>query len=136
MAIKEQIEPGKRYGFMTYVCDAESVNGYRYVKMQCDCGRHKVMSYQYLSIPFALSCNSVICKNKVISNFDKMLTQKIKRIKNLDAIIIKKEVESKIDFEGVKSLKTLTEYWREIESTGNVHNISHGMLMTRQFLVN
>lgn len=104
--------------------------------MLCKCGQVKNTPYNLLARPEALSCGNVLCRNLVLINLDKQLESKLRRIESLDIIIERKYCESKEDVKHSEELTSLFNYWREIESTGNVHNISHGMLMTRQFLVN
>lgn len=136
MKTKTEIEPCTKFGIMTYVCDIEPHKNNRYVKMLCKCGRVKNTPYNLLARPEALSCGNVLCRNLVLLNLDKQLESKLRRIESLDIIIERKDYESKEDVKQNEDLTNLFNYWREIERTGNVHNIANGMVLTKQFLVN
>ena len=124
MERKQEIQPGTRWGTLTYIKDMETDKpSKRPILVKCDCGVIKTVDLAALRSGSTGSCSQTVCRNK---RRDMLLEQ----VKFLESRV--NEISRNKDIE----LNELRAYWREIESTGNVHNISHGMLMTRQFLVN
>ena len=125
MERKQIIQPGTRWGTLTYIKDIECFETKkRPILVKCDCGVTKQIDLAAVrQNPLISTCGSSVCRRKIQEQILARLSQ-IEQVKEVVKTVVKIE------------LSELTEYWDEIEQTGNVHNIANGMVLTKQFLVN
>jgi hypothetical protein len=124
METKQTIPAGTRWGALSYICDIEcSEKKKRPLLVRCEyCGIEKKVDLAALrQNPLFATCGSSICRRKM---------QESVQAKLLKADQIREDFKSGERAE----LSDLTVYWREIERTGNVHNVAKGLEMTTNFL--
>ena len=123
MEKKRIIPEGTKWSMLTYIEDVECDNkSKRPIRVICTCGKVKVVDMAALNSGSTRTCGKTQCKNKLYNIIERSLEKQKEDLKLKD--LIKNQ-----------ELNELTEYWREIERNGNVHNISYGMDMTRNYLV-
>jgi hypothetical protein len=123
MEKKRIIPEGTKWSMLTYIEDVECDNkSKRPIRVICECGKVKVVDMAALNSGSTRTCGRTLCKNKLYNIIERSLEKQKEDLKLKD--LIKNE-----------ELNKLTEYWREIERNGNVHNVSYGMDMTRKYLV-
>ena len=123
MEKKRIIPEGTKWSMLTYIEDVECDNkSKRPIRVICTCGKVKIVDMAALNSGSTRTCGKTQCKNKLYNIIERSLEKQKEDLKLKD--LIKNQ-----------ELNELTEYWREIERTGNVHNIAYGMDMTRNYLV-
>ena len=123
MEKKRIIPEGTKWSMLTYIEDVECDNkSKRPIRVICTCGKVKIVDMAALNSGSTRTCGKTQCKNKLYNIIERSLEKQKEDLKLKD--LIKNQ-----------ELNELTEYWREIERNGNVHNISYGMDMTRNYLV-
>jgi len=122
METKQTIQPGTRWGTLTYLYDVENHKPTkRPIRVRCDCGVIKSVDLAALRSGSTGSCGTLACRNK---RRDLLIEQCNLMESKLTTIKDGKDRE----------LASLAAYWREIELTGNVHNVAKGLEMTTNFL--
>ena len=123
MEKKRIIPEGTKWSMLTYIEDVECDNkSKRPIRVICTCGKVKIVDMAALNSGSTRTCGKTQCKNKLYNIIERSLDKQKEDLKLKD--LIKNQ-----------ELNELTEYWSEIERTGNVHNIAYGMDMTRNYLV-
>ena len=123
MEKKRIIPEGTKWSMLTYIEDVENYKpGKRPILVKCTCGVIKTVDLAALRSGSTRTCGKTQCKNKLYNIIERSLDKQKEDLKLKD--LIKNQ-----------ELNELTEYWSEIERTGNVHNIAYGMDMTRNYLV-
>ena len=123
MEKKRIIPEGTKWSMLTYIEDVECDNkSKRPIRVICECGKAKVVDMAALNSGSTRTCGKTQCKNKLYNIIERSLEKQKEDLKLKD--LIKNQ-----------ELNELTEYWSEIERTGNVHNIAYGMDMTRNYVV-
>ena len=123
MEKKRIIPEGTKWSMLTYIEDVECDNkSKRPIRVICTCGKVKIVDMAALNSGSTRTCGKTQCKNKLYNIIERSLEKQKEDLKLKD--LIKNQ-----------ELNELTEYWSEIERTGNVHNIAYGMDMTRNYLV-
>lgn len=122
MERKQIIPTGTKWGFLTYIRDAENDNPKkRPILVRCDCGIEKKVDLAHLrQNPLFVTCGSSVCRRKMQDN--------------LKADIERRNTPEFIKTNEATPMSDLKAYWDEIERTGNVDNIANGMKMTNDVI--
>jgi hypothetical protein len=122
METKQTIPAGTKWGTLTYLYDVENHKPTkRPIRVRCDCGVIKSVDLAALRSGSTGSCGTLACRNKRRA----LLMEQVK--------VMEQKLITRNDGKD-RELAALASYWREIERTGNVHNVAKGMEMTTNFL--